>query len=157
MQRVTITLDRELLSEIDRLIEARGYQNRSEAIRDLTRSGVRQAAEGAGEAGDCVAALVYAYNHEERELPKRLTRIFHDYHELTVAATHVHLDHDTCLEVSVLRGNAKEVRHLAEHVIAERGVRHGRVFMLPAEIKSEKHSHGGQQREHSHVHVRKAG
>ena len=63
MQRVTITIDDELMTELDRIIAARGYQNRSEAIRDLARSGIRQAAETLDKERDCVAALVYVYDH----------------------------------------------------------------------------------------------
>ena len=39
MQRITITVDDELVAALDRVIAACGYQNRSEAIRDLTRAG----------------------------------------------------------------------------------------------------------------------
>ena len=66
MQRVTITIDDELMTELDRIIAARGYQNRSEAIRDLARSGIRQAAETIDQQRDCVAALVYIYDHAAR-------------------------------------------------------------------------------------------
>jgi CopG family nickel-responsive transcriptional regulator len=89
---------------------------------------------------------------------RRLTNTFHDHHDLTVSTLHVHLDHDACLEVNVLRGGANAVRHLSEHVIAERGVRHGRVVMIPAELKERTHSHGvGGRRQHLHTHVRRAG
>jgi CopG family nickel-responsive transcriptional regulator len=158
MQRVTITLDDQLMADLDRIIAARGYQNRSEAIRDLARAGMRQAAEEGTVTGDCVAALVYVYDHDSRELSKRLTHSFHDHHDLSLSAMHVHLDHGTCLEVAVLRGQAREVKHLADHVIAERGVRHGRLVMVPAEVQSEKHAHAGEaSHKHVHVHVRKAG
>lgn len=158
MHRVTIVLDDDLMAEIDRTVRERGYQNRSEAIRDLARSGLRRAAEDAGAEGECVAALVYAYDHTERDLPKRLSRAFHDHHDLTVSALHVHLDHDACLEVSVLRGAARAVRQLAERVIAERGVRHGRVVTMPAISAEELHAHGGKgARRHNHLHLRKAG
>lgn len=157
MERVTITLDEELVEEIDRLAARRGGQNRSEAIRDLTRSGLRQAAEEADLNGDCMAALVYAYSHGERELSQRLAQIFHNHHDLSVAATHVHLDHDTCMEVSLLHGSAREVRHLADHVIAERGVLHGRLVMLPVEVQTRKHAHGATSRSHAHIRVREAG
>ena len=133
MQRVTITLDDELMAELDRIIAARGYQNRSEAIRDLARAGIREAAREAGGAGDCVAALVYVYDHAARELSKRLVQNFHGHHDMSLATLHVHLDDDSCMEVTVLKGKAREVRHFAEHIIAERGVRHGRVVMIPAE------------------------
>ncbi len=82
MQRVTITVDDELAAELDRFMAARGYANRSEAIRDLARSGLQQAATEVGSTRPCVAALVYLYDHEARELPKRLTRDFHERHDL---------------------------------------------------------------------------
>ena len=157
MQRITIVLDDELVTEVDRLMKVRGYQNRSEAIRDLARSGLREAAESTNASGECVAALVYAYDHGDRELPKRLSKVFHDHHDLAVSALHVHLDHDSCIEVSVLRGPTPDVRHLADHVIAERGVRHGRVVIFPAEEGAETHAHTRKSHRHSHLHLRKAG
>ena len=157
MQRVTVTLDDELLAEIDRLVAARGYQNRSAAIRDLARAGVRQAAEETGAARECVAALVYVYDHEARDLSRRLTRSFHDHHDLSLAALHVHLDHESCMEVAVLRGKTARVQHLADHVIAERGVRHGRVLMIPVKLESARHAHRAEpSHRHLHAHVRAA-
>src|SRR5215813_4594344 len=105
MQRVTVTLDHELMADLDRIIAARGYQNRSEAIRDLARAGIQQAAQesqAAGGKGECVAALVYVYDHAARELSKRLVRNFHGHHEMSLATLHVHLDNDSCMEVTVL-------------------------------------------------------
>jgi len=160
MQRVTISLDDDLTEEIDRFAEASGYQSRSEALRDLSRRGLRQAAEERAVKGDCVAALVYAYEHEVRDLPKRLTHIFHDHHDLTVSTLHVHLDHDTCLELNVLRGDAGAVCNLGKRVIAERGVRYGQLVTMPADIAVEKHKHGNGERRsnaHSHTHVKRAG
>jgi CopG family nickel-responsive transcriptional regulator len=148
MQRVTITLDDDLMADLDRIIAARGYQNRSEAIRDLARSGLEQAAVEAAGSRNCVAALVYVYDHHARDLPKRLTQEFHDHHDLSQATLHVHLDHESCLEVTVLKGQGSEVQSFANRVIAERGVRHGHVVYVPApDGKAPKHSH-----EHSHSH-----
>ena len=141
MQRVTITIDDELMTELDRIIEARGYQNRSEAIRDLARAGIRQAAETIDKHRDCVAALVYVYDHHARQLAKRLADTFHDHHELSLASMHAHLDHDNCMEVTILRGKADQVQHFAEHVIAERGVRHGRVVLVPTDVMIKPHTH----------------
>lgn len=160
MQRITISLDDDLTDEIDRFAATRGYQSRSEALRDLSRRGLRQAAEEGRLKGDCVAALVYAYEHDVRDLPKRLSQIFHDHHELSVSALHVHLDHETCLEIDVLRGDAGTVRKLGEQVIAERGVRHGQLVTMPADVKVEKHKHTHHRangRHHTHTHVRRAG
>ena len=82
MQRVTITIDDDLAAELDGFMAGRGYANRSEAIRDLARSGLQQAATEVAGSRPCVAALVYMYDHEARELPKRLTRDFHERHDL---------------------------------------------------------------------------
>ncbi len=138
MQRVTITLDEDLMKDLDRCMASRGYQNRSEAVRDLVRAGLRQTMPEAGGNGNCVAALVYVYDHHVRELAKRLTQAFHSHHVLSLASLHVHLDEENCMEVSVLKGPGGDVRHFAEHIIAERGVRHGRIFTVPA---AQPHKH----------------
>ncbi|RIY02662.1 nickel-responsive transcriptional regulator NikR [Aureimonas flava] len=130
MQRVTVTLDDDLMGEIDAIMAERGYANRSEAIRDLARAGLSRAHAETGE-GTCVAALVYVYDHAARDLSRRLTHAHHDHHDLSVSSLHVHLDRGTCMEVSVLKGNVGEVRHFANHVIAERSVRHGELVLIP--------------------------
>ena len=141
MQRLTITIDDDLVAELDAHIEARGYANRSEAIRDLVRSGLQQSGREVAEGRNCVATLSYVYDHAARELPKRLTKDFHEHHDLAQATLHVHLNHDSCLEVTVLKGRSTEVKAFADHVIAERGVRHGHVVILPIEQHSA-HGHG---------------
>src|SRR5271170_5139764 len=146
MQRVTITIDDELDAELDRFMTSRGYANRSEAIRDLARSGLQQAAVEVGGPQPCLAALIYIYDHEVRDLPKRLTRDFHDRHDLAQATLHMHLDHENCMEVTVLKGRGSDVQEFANHIIAERGVRHGHVVYLPADGAHD-HGHG-----HSHTH-----
>jgi len=157
MQRITISAEDEFVSELDALCASRGYQNRSEALRDLARAGMRQAREEEGAGGACVAALVYVYDHNARDLSRRLADTFHNHHDLSLAATHVHLDHDSVMEVAILRGDARAVEHLAGHVIAERGVRHGRLVKIPVEEKVETHPHGHGSHRHLHLHVRKAG
>ena len=77
MQRITITLDDDLMHELDRMIAEHGYQNRSEAIRDFTRAGMQQAAQKMGKSGSCVAALVYVYDHAARDLARRLVENYH--------------------------------------------------------------------------------
>jgi CopG family nickel-responsive transcriptional regulator len=155
MQRVTITIDDGLAAELDRFMAGRGYANRSEAIRDLARSGLQQAATEVAGSRQCVAALVYIYDHEARDLPKRLARDFHDRHDLAHTTLHVHLDHESCLEVTVLRGRGAEVQKFADHIIAERGVRHGHVVYLPADGA---HTHGrGETHSHGHAHTHSHG
>ena len=130
MQRVTMTIEDDLLAALDGLVVSRGYQNRSEALRDLMRTAMRQSLPPAADA-PCVAALVYVYDHARRDLPNRLANEFHDHHDLAVATLHVHLDPERCMEVAVLRGAAADVQNMADHVTSERGVRHGQLVVLP--------------------------
>ncbi len=153
MQRITITIDDDLAHEIDKLAQSRGYQNRSETVRDLVRAGIAHTRPDAAAAAQCVAGMVYVYDQGTRELPKRLANAYQDQHDLTVATMRVGLDHDTCMEVAVLRGVTAEVERFAERIIAERGVRHGRVVVIPAEIESERHAHGT-RRAHTHQHIK---
>jgi CopG family transcriptional regulator, nickel-responsive regulator len=154
MHRITITIDDELMSDLDRVIEMRGYQNRSEAIRDLTRAGIQQAAKDAGKGRDCIGALVYVYDHSARDLARRLVHTFHGHHDLSMATLHVHLDHESCMEVTVLKGRTVEVQKVADGVIAERGVRYGRLVVVPVELSSEVHAHASESpHRHPHAHV----
>ena len=158
MQRITIILDDELLMALDRVISECGYQNRSEAIRDLARAGIAQfqVQEQADYSPAVVGTLSFVYDHRERELAKRLTGSFHDHHDLSVASMHVHLDHDSCLEVAVLRGGMRDVCDFARHMIAERGVRHGRLVTVPIEFEDQPHAHGAETNRHLHMHVKEA-
>jgi CopG family nickel-responsive transcriptional regulator len=157
MQRITITIDDELVAALDRIITAHGYQNRSEAIRDLARAGIAQLQEQSDHPQSTVAALVYVYDHQERALARRLTKSFHQHHDLSVATMHIHLDHDSCMEIAVLRGAMRGVQHFARHVVSERGVRHGRLVTVPVEFENQKHGHGAEPpRRHLHLHVREA-
>jgi CopG family transcriptional regulator, nickel-responsive regulator len=138
MQRITITIDDDLMNELDQMIVEHGYQNRSEAIRDFARAGMQQAAQEKGKSDQCVAALVYVYDHAARDLSRRLVENYHGHHDLSLATLHVHLDDDHCMEVTALRGSGAEVQHFADHIIAERGVKYGRVVMIPTEAGKKK-------------------
>lgn len=133
MERITISLDRELAQAFDRLIRGRGYANRSEAIRDILRRELEAERLAREEAPHCVASLSYVYNHHERQLAERLTEQQHHAHDLVVSTMHVHLDHDHCLEAVILRGATEEVRRFADRLSAERGVRHGQLNLIPVD------------------------
>ncbi|BAT58615.1 nickel-responsive regulator [Variibacter gotjawalensis] len=131
MHRVTITIDEDLAKEIDAFVADRQYANRSEAMRDLARAGLKQAQPSLTGKTQCVATLAYTYDHHARDLPQRIVQTFHDHHDIAQATLHVHLDHHTCLEVAVLRGKATDVQSAADKIIAERGVRYGTLMMFP--------------------------
>ncbi len=143
MQRLTITIDDDLLADVDDFMARRGYANRSEAFRDLLRGGLERADSEGTDSRNCIATLSYVYDHAARELPKRLTQEAHDHSGLAQATLHVHIDHESCLEVTVLKGKSTEVKAFADHVIAERGVRHGHVAYMPAEVSAHRRDHEG--------------
>ena len=152
MERFTISLDADLAVEFDKLIKARGYSNRSEAVRDMLRSQLESFRHERGQARNCVANLSYVYNHHERELAERLTQLQHDHHNLSVSTMHAHLDHEHCIESLILRGPSAEVRDFADTLIAERGVRHGQLNMVSVEIESDRHAHPHGDHEAGHAH-----
>lgn len=141
MDRFTISLDAGLAAAFDRLIERRGYSNRSEAVRDLLREKLGEDELAREESSHCIAVLSYIYNHHERDLAERLTSIQHAHHDLTVSTMHAHLDHDNCMETVILRGATAAVRGFADAIRAERGVRHGSLNLVPAEMDSAAHAH----------------
>lgn len=153
MERFTISLDGELAKEFDALIAERGYGNRSEAVRDIIRAQLEAWRLKQDEAPHCVANLSYVYNHHERELAERLTGLQHEHHDLTVAAMHTHLDHDNCLETVILKGATADVRRFAEALVAERGVRHGKLNVIALEAE---HHHAHDEHGEAHVHYRPA-
>jgi len=148
MRRLTISVDHDLADAFDRLVENKGYLNRSEAFRDLVRKELGQAELNFGKAKWCVATLSYIYDHHERMLANRITQLQHDHHDVAVAAQHVHLDHDNCLETLILRGEIAEVRACADAIISQTGVRHGNVHVVPVDMQVTKFSRIG----HMHVH-----
>ena len=152
MERVTISMSDEFAAELAAFMASHNYENRSEAVRDLARLGLERARTDYSVTGACVGTLSYVFNHHTRELAKRLTDAHHQHHDLQVATMHVHLDHDSCLEVAVLRGKAAEVREFANTIIAERGVTHGQVNVVPVAIDAATHPHGGLSHRHTHMH-----
>lgn len=130
MQRITITIDDDLLETLDQMSEKRGYQSRSEALRDIVRGALaQQAASQGGQKG--YGVLSYVYEHNTRELAGRLTTTQHHHHDLITSTLHVHLNHDDCLEVSIMKGNLEDIEHFSSEVISQRGVRHGHLQCIP--------------------------
>ena len=117
------------VAALDALSARRGYHNRSEAVRDILRDALNQDPPSP-ESRRGYAVLSYVYEHEKRELASRLVATQHHHHDLSVATLHVHISHDDCLEIAVLKGDMAEVQHFADDVIAQRGVRHGHLQCL---------------------------
>ncbi len=132
LTRVSISLESSLLDAFDGLIAGKGYATRSEAIRDLIRD--RLIREQASQTdGEQVAVVTLVYDHHARELAARLIDKQHHHHNLVVSSLHVHLGARHCLEVSILRGDGHDVRHLGEELLATKGVLHGEITFTSGE------------------------
>ena len=126
LERFSASIPSELLGTFDALVKARGYPSRSEALRDVIRDYLVSGQwEESGAVG--VGTLTLVYDHEQRALANTLTSRQHEHHHEVLASLHIHLDRQHCLEVIVLKGPASEIRHLADHLIGIRGVKHGKL------------------------------
>lgn len=131
MQRLTISLSDELATAFDDWMRQRGYSSRSEAMRDLLRRALGQRDLQQDAAQPCVAVLSYVFDHHQRQLASRLTDMQHDHHDLAVATMHAHISHEDCVETVLLRGPVAKVTAFSHAVMAETGVRHGHVQLIP--------------------------
>ncbi|MFA5866021.1 MAG: nickel-responsive transcriptional regulator NikR [Phycisphaerae bacterium] len=125
--RFGVSMEKELIQKFDKLISRKGYNNRSEAIRDLARAEiVRETWQS--DQGRQVAVLALVYEHEHSDLLHRLTHLQHEHQELITSSLHIHLDHDNCMEVLVLQGKAQALEKLAEHMLCIKGVKFGELL-----------------------------
>ena len=149
MERFTMSLEDDLAKQFDEYISEKGYSNRSEAMRDIIRERLESVRLNENRLGHCVGSLSYVYNHHESELASRVTSAHHNHHDLTLATMHVHLDHDNCLETVILKGPIEDVQAFSDAIQAVRGVRHGKLHMVPVEVSESSHTPDGKIHTHS--------
>jgi CopG family nickel-responsive transcriptional regulator len=139
LARTGVSIDEDLLTEFDRLIAKRGYKNRSEAFRDLIREALLT--ETIDSNKPVVGTLTLVYDHHVPNLSEKLTGAQHSAGAMILAATHVHLDHDYCLEVVIMKGKSRELQELADRMLALRGVELGKLVLTNSgkELKHAKH------------------
>ena len=129
IERVGVSLDRDLLGQFDALIEKQGYANRSEAVRDLIRSRLDQE-QLADPETDAVAGIFLVYDHHAANLSAKLTDLQHNHLLHIITSTHVHLDHHNCLEIIILKGKVREIQALADRMTSLKGVKLGRANIM---------------------------
>jgi CopG family nickel-responsive transcriptional regulator len=157
LSRFGVSVEDELLKSFDRLVADRGYPTRSEALRDLMRDALVQSRlEGGRGSGEVLGSLTLVYDHHAHELIERMAELQHDHHGLVVSVLHVHVSHDDCMEVIVLRGQACDVRALADSLVSLKGVKHGKLFVtLPARAIVGSEAEPASTRAHGHLHPHK--
>jgi len=125
--RTGVSLEQELLAQFDQAIAGKGYQNRSEAIRDLIRHHL--VAKAIDKNRVVVGTLTLIYDHHRPNLTEKLVEAQHRAGSKVLAATHVHLDHHNCLEVIIMKGRGSDLNDLANSILSLRGVKHGQLVI----------------------------
>lgn len=133
LARTAIAIDAELLAKFDRWMGSHGYTNRSQAMRDLIRS-VLVEAEWEDPQANVLAVLSVVYDHAARALAQELAEIQHEDHRAILCSQHVHLDQHKCLEVILMQGTARQLRRLADAIVATRGVKAGELTLLSRNV-----------------------
>jgi CopG family transcriptional regulator, nickel-responsive regulator len=151
MQRVTVTIDADLIATIDELMKRKGYTTRSEIFRDLLRRGVAEEKPRAEPKSACLAVMTFVAEQKVRDLPQRIAKFQCDHHDMLRSQMQVQLDHDSALHTVVLQGPASAIKDASDAMLTQRGVRHGRLAVIPSRIETSSHNHG--HGTHTHVHI----
>ena len=125
--RFGVSLERDLLNKFDKLIKMENYANRSEAFRDLIREKLIKAEWKRGE--HVAGTITLVYDHHRRDILNVITDIQHDYHDFIISGQHIHLDHNNCLEIIVVKGEPKTLTRLANKLKASKGVKFGQLCL----------------------------
>ena len=125
--RFGVSLEKALLEKWDSLLKVKGYNNRSEALRDLIRQELVKDEWSSG--SEVVGAITLVYDHHKRELVNKLTNLQHDFGGLIFASQHIHIDHHNCMEIIAVKGTPKSIQVLADKMRGTKGVKHGALSM----------------------------
>jgi len=128
ISRFGVSIEPELLKKFDILIEKEGYENRSEAIRDLIRKSLITTKHQNPES-TAIGTLTMIYDHHSSNITDKLLKIQHDHTTEILTTTHIHIDHDNCLEVLILKGKTKNIQRLSDNIKSLKGIKHGELVM----------------------------
>ena len=132
LKRFGVSMDETLLTNFDKLIKEKGYENRSEAVRDLVRQALVQQTWEDDEQIVAGSILIF-YDHHKKDMMQELTKIQHQMHDSILATTHFHIDHHNCLEIIVVKGKAGKLREFSNQIISLKGVKYGKFTVSPVE------------------------
>lgn len=140
LTRFSVSLEADLLEAFDRFVQDGSFATRSEAIRQLLRQTLTRSVFE-GDDRPVTATLTLVYDHHRPHLVEKLLELQHDHAGQVVASMHVHLDHDRCMEVIVLKGSGKELRQLAEVLRGLKGVHTGELTLAETADADVGHAH----------------
>ena len=129
--RFSVSLEEELLKELNEYVKDYNFANRSQGLRYLIEKNI---VEKKWQCNNIVAgAVVMIYDHHKKDIIARANEIQHDYLNVILSSQHYHLDHDMCMEIIAVKGKAKTLTGLADKLISIKGIRHGKLLMSKAE------------------------
>ena len=129
LTRFGISIENELLALFDKRIQRKKYKNRSEAIRDLIREKL-STEKLENENANAFGIISFVYDHHKREIQKQLNGFQHDAYKSVVFTTHIHIDHDNCMEIIILKDKAKTIKQISENILGLKGVKNGKVTLM---------------------------
>lgn len=132
LKRFGVSMESSLLRKFDHYVKQKGYENRSEAVRDLVRDVLIQQLWEYDERVVAGSILLF-YNHHQRNLLEEMTKIQHNMHDLILATTHFHINHDNCLEIIVVKGKVQDIDQLCQKLLTLKGVDYGKFTIAPVE------------------------
>lgn len=136
MEKITrfgVSIEPDLLNKFDKIIKKKGYKNRSEAIRDIIRKNlIAETTEGPN--SEAIGTLTMIYDHHAGNLTNRLLDLQHHHHKEILTTTHIHVDHDNCLEVLVLKGKTRNIQKLADNIKSLKGIKHGELVITESKL-----------------------
>ncbi len=147
--RFSVSLESDLLERFDTFCETGKFATRSEAVRQLIRERLTTHALTAA-ATDVAASLTLVYDHHKTRLTDRMLDVQHAHAQWVVSSMHVHLTHDLCMEVIVLRGPATELQSLAAELSGMKGIHQAQLVIIRADEPGGPHHHGDGHHSHTH-------
>jgi CopG family nickel-responsive transcriptional regulator len=129
--RFGVSLEQEMLNALDNYIKDNRIANRSQAIRHLINNNL---VEKKWQCNNIVAgSITLVYDHHKHDVLNNLNKIQHEYYNVILSSQHIHLNHDKCMEIIAIKGKASILTRLADVLIAEKGIQHGRLTMSRAD------------------------
>ncbi|MDR2099621.1 MAG: nickel-responsive transcriptional regulator NikR [Campylobacteraceae bacterium] len=131
--RFTISLPEPLLDELDKKVIEQGYVSRSEFIRDLIREKMIKD-EWEGGYDEVIGVLTIVYTHHQNDLVQKITDIQHDANVRIMCNTHVHVNHENCLETIMLNGLADDIVSFSQKISGLKGVKFAKLVKAAVPI-----------------------
>jgi len=136
MEKITrfgVSIEPDLLKKFDKIIKKEGYTNRSEAIRDLVRRDLIRE-ENKDPNAESIGTLTMIYDHHTGNLTDKLLNLQHDHTKEILSTTHIHIDHNNCLEVLILKGKTGKIQKLADNIRSLKGIKHGELVITKSSL-----------------------